>query len=145
MLSPPSSPPATYLPPVSDYNDSGSISYNDMPSSPPLYQETDLDLSDRGISATHPNIDMLIRSASSLLSIFNGPCEGYPPSPSRTVRSLSRIAMLFVEDSSAITAVLAEKEAILVRIIQEPSYSPSSHSAYPNSKIGPDWLIQCCL
>lgn len=149
MLSPPSSPPPL-VPPTLSYLDAESPMFfeseYDPASSPPEYDDDNVrDLPEMEMTDEPPTIDMLIRAASTFLSIFNEPTDGFPSSPSSAVRVLSRVAILFNEEASSMTTVLLEKQAILLRMIQVRKYSPSTESTYLKSKIGPDWLQSCCL
>lgn len=96
-------------------------------------------------TAMPPDSDLLIRSASSLLSIIDRYDEPSPTGGNRTIRFLDRIALLFVtepkDDDSAVAAVLTGTETILVRVTESPTDSASLRS--PNMIAG-GWLSQCC-
>lgn len=122
---PPSSPPSHHLPP-----------------SPPsaTFRTTMSSIMD-----FPSRTELLIRSASSLLSIISEPT--FPPYPQNPliVRLVDRTALLFVTepeaDASAVAVILTGKETIMMRVTEG---STQTNGGEISRTTGHDWLSGCC-
>lgn len=89
--------------------------------------------------------ELLIRSATSLLSIICEPtCPPHPQNP-LIVRVVDRTALLFVTepeaDASAVAVILTGKETIMMRVTEgSTEINGGEISRIPSH----DWLSGCC-